>query len=141
MAGAGQWRDDALRALLEERRRDLHDEWQRRMMRIRDESERRGVVEPDGSDADDLDARLLELTASTLRRIERALLLLEQGRYGRCTRCRRPIHESRLRALPFAVRCHSCEAAREREVERRHAAMRTRPLWTEIQVEERASRD
>ena len=38
---------------------------------------------------------------------------LEQGDYGNCFDCGEEIAEKRLRALPFAVRCKDCEAARE----------------------------
>ena len=42
-----------------------------------------------------------------------ALRRLEQGAYGNCSDCNDPIPEARLAALPFAVRCRQCEAARE----------------------------
>ena len=63
----------------------------------------------------DLDAALADLATTTIHRIDQALERLDVGTYGLCTRCGDPIGEARLRALPFAVCCRHCEAARERE--------------------------
>jgi DnaK suppressor protein len=72
----------------------------------------------DGSDADiqnDLEFALLQMRAATVARIDQALARLETGHYGSCSECDADIAEVRLRALPFAVRCHRCEAERETE--------------------------
>lgn len=42
---------------------------------------------------------------TTLADVERALVKLEEGSYGRCDVCGEPIAEERLEALPWAVRC------------------------------------
>jgi len=42
---------------------------------------------------------------TTLADVERALAKLEDGSYGRCDVCGRPIGDERLEALPWAVRC------------------------------------
>jgi RNA polymerase-binding transcription factor DksA len=55
------------------------------------------------------------MRAETVTRIEAALVRLEAGKYGFCFECERHISERRLRALPFAVRCQSCEGRREQE--------------------------
>ena len=47
---------------------------------------------------------------STLLRIERALSKLEEGSYGACDVCGRPIAEKRLRAMPDSVMCVACAA-------------------------------
>ena len=44
-----------------------------------------------------------------------ALVRLDAGKYGSCFECDEEISEQRLRALPFAVRCQSCEKRREQE--------------------------
>jgi len=70
----------------------------------------------DSSDADiqnGLDFALLQMRAATLKRIDEALVRLDSGQYGTCAECGEDIAERRLRALPFAVRCHECEAERE----------------------------
>jgi RNA polymerase-binding transcription factor DksA len=48
-----------------------------------------------------------------LTRIDEALVRLDAGEYGACVECGDEISEPRLRALPFAVRCRSCEETRE----------------------------
>jgi DnaK suppressor protein len=42
---------------------------------------------------------------STLADVERALVKLEEGTYGRCDVCGEPIAEERLEVLPWAVLC------------------------------------
>ena len=53
------------------------------------------------------------MKAETLTKIDEALRRLEEGTYGYCFECGEEVSESRLRALPFAVRCKDCEEARE----------------------------
>jgi DnaK suppressor protein len=48
-----------------------------------------------------------------LRDVERALAKLDEGTYGTCDRCGRPIGAERLEAIPSAVRCIACAAAGE----------------------------
>ena len=61
---------------------------------------------------------------STLARVRQALSRVEQGEYGYCAECAGEISARRLRALPFAVRCTSCESLHERGAaqERRFAS-------------------
>jgi DnaK suppressor protein len=40
-----------------------------------------------------------------LTEVERALKRIEEGTYGRCVDCGKPIPEKRLQALPWAARC------------------------------------
>lgn len=54
-----------------------------------------------------------EATAAELAQINRALAQIEQGNYGNCSQCGRPIGERRLQALPYSDRCITCaETAR-----------------------------
>lgn len=72
----------------------------------------------DSSDADvqsGLDFSLLQMRAATVARIDQALVRLDAGQYGSCVECGKDIAAQRLRVLPFAVRCHECEAEREAE--------------------------
>ena len=62
-----------------------------------------------------LDLALIQMKAETLGRIDAALRRLEIGAYGDCIECARPISSERLSAMPFAVRCTTCEDARERK--------------------------
>jgi DnaK suppressor protein len=54
-----------------------------------------------------------------LLRIERALAKLDEGTYGVCDRCERPIPTARLRAMPDSVLCVECASAERRTVPRR----------------------
>jgi RNA polymerase-binding transcription factor DksA len=49
-----------------------------------------------------------------LEELRRALDQLEQGSYGTCEECRRPIPERRLLAMPGATLCVPCQDHRER---------------------------
>lgn len=51
---------------------------------------------------------------STLARTERALAKLDEGTYGRCDSCGKPIPAQRLRAMPDSVMCVDCAAAERR---------------------------
>jgi RNA polymerase-binding transcription factor DksA len=48
--------------------------------------------------------------AETLRDVEAALSRLEEGTYGACELCGKPIGEARLEAMPAARRCIDCAA-------------------------------
>ncbi len=48
---------------------------------------------------------------STLARIERALSKLDEGTYGECDVCGKPIARARLKAMPDSVMCLDCAAA------------------------------
>jgi DnaK suppressor protein len=52
--------------------------------------------------------------AAALADVDRALEKLDQGTYGRCDRCGGPIAPERLEAIPSAVLCVTCSAARRR---------------------------
>lgn len=106
-----------LRALLEDKRRQLTAGVTDLMRDVRERSDNTRVTDgQDGVDAehrDDLDLALLQMRGETLARIEAALRRLEAGTYGVCGECDRPITSERLQALPFAARCRPCEEARE----------------------------
>ncbi len=48
------------------------------------------------------------------RTLQRALMQLADGRYGRCEECGGPIAAARLRAMPDATTCLRCQEAKER---------------------------
>jgi RNA polymerase-binding protein DksA len=53
----------------------------------------------------ELDEGLEEGAIQTLAQIDRALARLDQGTYGVCERCAKPIGEERLHARPWATLC------------------------------------
>lgn len=50
----------------------------------------------------------------TLELVNKALDKMDKGIYGLCERCGQPIDPARLKALPYAVLCMSCQARAER---------------------------
>jgi DnaK suppressor protein len=114
-----------LKAILEERRREIMSEVQGRMRDVRAEgagSAVQGVLDAAESSEldiqDEIEFALIQMKAETLNRIDEALRRLEEGTYGYCFECGDEISEKRLRALPFAVRCKDCEEAREVKLQR-----------------------
>lgn len=49
-----------------------------------------------------------------LTQVEEALVRVDEGTYGTCEDCGRPIHQARLRAIPYAKLCIECKAKEER---------------------------
>jgi DnaK suppressor protein len=49
-------------------------------------------------------------------RVRSALDRLEEGSYGQCEACEGHISTARLKAVPWATRCRSCEEERERSM-------------------------
>ena len=126
-----QWRGDrkALRDALDARRRQLAEDLQLRVARIRENGANAAQdLEPDDGDPCDLDVALVEIATATLQRIAQAIERLDNGQYGLCTLCQHPIGEARLRALPFAVSCQKCQSLREELGEGRRPMRKS--VWT-----------
>ena len=121
-AGSGEKRK--LRQLLEARRKQLTVEMQGMMRDVRaGRADERAADEQDVAESyqrSDVDLAVVQMKAETVARIDAALRRVDAGTYGRCVECEEPIAFERLRALPFALRCTSCEQSRER-------VTRTRP--------------
>jgi DnaK suppressor protein len=119
--GTSRSRYAELKQMLEERRREMHDEVKGKMRGVREEGTWGGKLNEvldavESAEADiqeDLEFALVQMKSETLNKITDALARLEQGTYGNCFECGEEIAEKRLRALPFAVRCKDCEEARE----------------------------
>jgi DnaK suppressor protein len=62
----------------------------------------------EGSRAE-LDSRLASHESRELAMVERALLAMREGRYGKCEGCIKAIPIARLQALPFATFCVTCQ--------------------------------
>lgn len=56
----------------------------------------------------ELNSQLLEVESRELAAIDEAIERLDQGRYGNCASCSKPIPLTRLRAVPHAKECISC---------------------------------
>jgi DnaK suppressor protein len=55
--------------------------------------------------------QLADALAETAAAIRRALLLMDEGRFGRCQSCGEPIGDDRLQAVPWALLCMRCQTA------------------------------
>ena len=113
-------RYEELKQILKERRLEIIGKVYHKMRDVRTEGAavqcQTVQDEAESSEADiqdDIEFALLQMKAETLKRIDEALSSLEKGSFGYCYECGNEIIEQRLRALPFAVRCKSCEEARE----------------------------
>jgi RNA polymerase-binding protein DksA len=84
-------------------------------------AERTGDL-PDQSDqaaegiGDELAVGLMAIEAAQLHDIEDAIRRIDDGTYGLCTDCEKPIPKKRLEILPFVRRCLNCEGAREHRI-------------------------
>jgi DnaK suppressor protein len=69
-----------------------------------------------GTNLSEADRSEAVMTAAASQRTEvaDALARIEQGTYGTCVDCGKPIPEGRLEARPEAARCVSCQARHDR---------------------------
>lgn len=73
-----------------------------------------------GTDANDRDTalRLASGEAEMLRQVDEALVRIEDGSYGICVDCEKPIPVKRLEVYPSAQRCVQCKSAYEKLMSR-----------------------
>jgi DnaK suppressor protein len=117
-AGAKTSRYNELKTMLEHRRRELMNEVQGKIRDVRAEGskDREVLDQGESSEVDiqeDIEFALIQMKSETLSKINEALRRLDESTYGNCFECGDEIAQARLKALPFAVRCKDCEAARE----------------------------
>jgi RNA polymerase-binding protein DksA len=62
----------------------------------------------------EIDYTLEENAEHALTAINDALRRIEDGSFGTCGRCGKPIAEERLEAIPYANRCIDCKRLEER---------------------------
>ena len=124
---ADRTRYTELKAMLEERRREITE----KLRSIREtlpaqRDEVKDAEEQSVTDfAKDMEFALMQMKADTLGKIDEALHRLEDGVYGTCADCERPIAAPRLKAVPFATRCRDCQEAYEnREADEKPAHIR-----------------
>jgi RNA polymerase-binding transcription factor len=107
-----------LKGMLEDRRREIHE-------KLRSLREALPAATHDVRDAEEqsvdefvqeVDLALMQMKSDTLKKIDAAILRLEDGSYGRCDECEQEISSARLRALPFAVLCRDCQEQAEDRV-------------------------
>jgi RNA polymerase-binding transcription factor DksA len=107
----------------------LRDEFEREGLRREDEQEDLSSLSAVNQHPADLgtetfirarDLSLREQVEGELAEVEQALQRLEDGTYGRCEACGRPIGTDRLEAEPATRLCLEDQLAREGEIEREH---------------------
>jgi len=97
---------------LEQRLRVKERELQEEIQRLEDEARQPGeadvgdfadaaIVSQGASDALDEET----LLSQTLAEVQAALRRIQDGTYGKCVACGRPIEEARLEAVPWAAYC------------------------------------
>jgi DnaK suppressor protein len=114
-------RHDVLSRML----RDRHAEIQGKLRSMREAlpAELQQVKDAEEQSVSDfmqgMEFALMEMECATLRRIDEALVRVQEGTYGICAECEEEISEARLKALPFAALCRGCqENAEETEAAR-----------------------
>lgn len=60
------------------------------------------------------DLALRERAEQHLAAVDAALRRIDEGRFGLCRRCGRPIADERLEALPWAAECIDCQRLEDR---------------------------
>ena len=123
-----------LKGMLEDRRREIHE-------KLRSLRESMPVQAPDVRDAEEqsvddfvqeVDLALMQMKSETLKKIDQALMRLEEGTYGVCQECEAEIAPARLRALPFASLCRDCQAEAESDVRAQREAKAFERLQKEL---------
>ncbi|MBV8879575.1 MAG: TraR/DksA C4-type zinc finger protein [Planctomycetaceae bacterium] len=115
---------DRFRALLIEQRKDFQQRIERLRDRANEESpEARGELSSVPLHLADLasesfeqekELAMSERDSAAAVEIDEALERIEEGTYGLCVRCGKPITRERLRTLPRAARCLRCQSQEEK---------------------------
>lgn len=68
--------------------------------------------------AEDIDKNIIDALGAQeirqLHQIEAALSRIASGKYGSCALCGKSIPEDRLKAIPYALTCISCQSKKEK---------------------------
>ncbi len=119
-------RFEVLKSMLEARRQEIQDKL--RSLRETFPAEAAEVTDTEEQSVHDfvrdVELALMEMKAETLSKIDEAMQRLQEGTYGTCAECGQEIAEARLRALPFATLCVSCQEREESLDEEARAAER-----------------
>jgi RNA polymerase-binding protein DksA len=116
---------EKLRKQLEERKTEIEDNVSYMADEIRaigvDQDDENGSlgnhIADDGSNVSEAE-RLVVISEDfqeILGQINAALERMEEGTYGTCLRCGRPIGAERLKAFPYVAYCIECQSIIERE--------------------------
>lgn len=81
----------------------------------------------------ELNSQLLEVESRELAAIDDAIERLDQGNYGDCKTCKKPIPLTRLRAVPYAKECIGCHRLAEKR--KSHPAARMGRVFDSYQAD------
>jgi DnaK suppressor protein len=115
-----------IRQILIERKRIIETELQKNFTRfLEDTSDETTVVDVDEGDESRVDVgkemsfQVMSRRTKELKEIKEALRRMDRGEYGICEECGNRIRFERLKAMPFAQLCRTCQDDSEkREKER-----------------------
>lgn len=88
----------------------LIEEFRPRLLELRRTQQAR--LEQSTTAEDDVTVALGRRAERLIEDIDAALAAIEEGRYGMCASCGRPIAWERLDAIPHAASCSGCAAMR-----------------------------
>ena len=117
-------RFQVLKSMLEDRRREIQDKLRslRETLPVVDATVRDAEEQSVDDFVQEMDFALMAMKAESLGKIDEAIRRLEAGVYGACAECGAEIAEARLKALPFATLCVTCQEREEsQEAELREA--------------------
>lgn len=108
----------AVKLDLERKRQALSSAIQSSMGSVRENGHGREVLKDPYGNArlthdDEITAAVVDRRARELAQVNSALEAIDSGRYGLCRDCGEAIALARLRVLPFATRCVTCQAMLE----------------------------
>ncbi len=105
--------DRSVLSALRKQQQHLRDELARQELLVQDHPATGHHMADDASDVTEevTDLALRRHLEGLLEGIERAIVRAEQGTYGSCERCGRPIDAERLRAVPWVSLCIDCAKA------------------------------
>jgi DnaK suppressor protein len=116
---------ESLRAALVTRRDEITADLERlgqemQWLGVEQEDERGGLgnhLAEDGSSVMEQEriGTVSEDLRDVLRQVEGALTRIEEGTFGICQRCGKPINEERLEAFPYVEYCIECQSFLERQ--------------------------
>ncbi|MBI3087977.1 MAG: TraR/DksA C4-type zinc finger protein [Candidatus Omnitrophica bacterium] len=66
----------------------------------------------------ELSMGLVSSEQEVLYQIDEALKRMDEGTYGACQQCSKPISVSRLKAVPYTAQCITCQRAQEQKAKR-----------------------
>jgi RNA polymerase-binding transcription factor len=122
-----------LKGMLEDRRREIHEKLRSLREQIPLDADVKDAEEQSVDDfVQEVDLALMQMKSETLKKIDQAILRLEEGTYGRCEECDAEIPAARLRALPFAALCRECQEEAESVVRAEREAKAFERLQREL---------